>query len=96
VASVAPLAVASGGHQGHRVNPGGNRRLNRALPGIAWCQRRCDEPARTDDTKKRTEGKTGRAAMRCPKRRLADVVYRLLVRGDTARRGNRQVLAGCG
>lgn len=84
LAGVAPLTVASGGRQGHRVNPGGNRRLNRALHSIALCQRRCDERARTDDAKKRAEGKTGRAAMRCRKRRLVDVVSRLPVRSDTA------------
>jgi transposase len=84
LAGVAPLAVASGGRQGHRVNPGGNRRLNRALHIIALCQRRCDERARAYYAKKRAEGKTGRAAMRCLKRRLVDVVYRLLVHGAAA------------
>jgi len=36
------VAVASGGRQGHRVNFGGNRQLNRAIHIIALTQRRCE------------------------------------------------------
>jgi len=79
LAGVAPLTVASGGRHGHRVNPGGNRKLNRALHIVALVQRRCEPRAQAYYEKKRAEGKTGRAAMRCLKRRLVDVVFRLLV-----------------
>ena len=79
LAGIAPLAVASGGRHGHRVNPGGNRKLNRAIHIVALTQRRCEPLAQAYYEKKRAEGKTGRAAMRCLKRRLVDVVFRLLV-----------------
>lgn len=82
LAGVAPLAVASGGRHGHRVNPGGNRKLNRAFHIVALVQRRCEPLARAYYEKKRAEGKTGRAAMRCLKRRLVDVVFRLLGPAD--------------
>ena len=45
---------------------------------IALSQLRCDPRAKADYDKKRAEGKTARAAMRCLKRRLVDIVYRLL------------------
>jgi len=78
LAGIAPIAVASGGRQGHRVNFGGNRQLNRAIHIIALTQRRCEPLARAYYDKKRAEGKTARAAMRCLKRRLVDVLFRLL------------------
>jgi transposase len=78
LAGIAPLAVASGGRHGHRVNPGGNRRLNWAIHIVALVQRRCEPRARAYYEKKRAEGKTARAAMRCLKRRLVDVLFRQL------------------
>ncbi len=78
LAGIAPLTVASGGRQGHRVNPGGNRKLNRAIHIIALTQRRCEPLAQAYDEQKRAEGKTARAAMRCLKRRLVDVLFRHL------------------
>ena len=79
LAGIAPVTVASGGHQHQRVNQGGNRQLNRAFYLIAICQRRWEPQAQAYYAKKRAEGKTERAAMRCLKRRLVDVVFRLLV-----------------
>ncbi len=80
LAGIAPLTVASGGHHTHRVNPGGNRKLNRAIHIVALTQRRCEPLARAYYEKKRAEGKTARAAMRCLKRRLVDVIFRQLQR----------------
>jgi transposase len=77
LAGIAPVAVASGNRHGHRVNFGGNRQLNRAIHIIALTQRRCEPLAQAYYAKKRAEGKTARAAMRCLKRRLVDVLYRL-------------------
>jgi hypothetical protein len=45
---------------------------------IALSQLRCEPQAPAYYAKKRAEGKTARAALRCVKRRLVDVVYRLL------------------
>ena len=78
LAGIAPVAVSSGGRNGHRLNRGGNRRLNRTFHMIAVCQLRCEPLAQAYYAKKRAEGKTARSALRCLKRRLVDVVYRLL------------------
>ncbi len=78
LAGIAPVAVSSGGRHGHRLNPGGNRQLNRAFHMIALSQLRCEPLAQAYYAKKRAEGKTARSALRCLKRRLVDVVYRLL------------------
>jgi transposase len=78
LAGIAPVAVSSGGRHGHRLNPGGNRQLNRAFHMIALSQLRCEPLAQAYFAKKRAEGKTARSALRCLKRRLVDVVYRLL------------------
>ena len=76
LAGVAPVAVSSGGRGGYRLNRGGNRQLNRVIHLMALSQRRCDPRAQAYSAKKRAEGKTSRAAMRCLKRRLVDVLYR--------------------
>lgn len=78
LAGIAPITVASGGRGGHRLNRGGNRQLNRVFHLIALCQRRWESRAQVYYAKKRAEGKTARAAMRCLKRRLVDVVFHLL------------------
>jgi len=78
LAGIAPVAVSSGGRHGHRLNRGGNRQLNKVFPIIALCQLRREPLAQAYYAKKRAEGKTARAAMRCLKRRLVDIVYRLL------------------
>jgi len=78
LAGIAPVAVSSGGRQGYRLNRGGNRQLNRAFHMIALSQLRCEPLAQAYYAKKRAEGKTARSALRCLKRRLVDVVYRLL------------------
>jgi transposase len=78
LAGIAPVAVSSGGRNGHRLNRGGNRRLNRTFHMIAVCQLRCEPLAQAYYAKKRAEGKTARSALRCLKRRLVDVVYRLM------------------
>ncbi len=83
LAGISPLEVSSGSRRGHRLNRGGNRKLNRAIHIIALSQRRCDPRAREYYARKRAEGKTERGAMRCLKRRLVDVLYRLLRQAAT-------------
>ena len=52
--------------------------MNRTFHMIAVCQLRCEPLAQAYYAKKRAEGKPARSALRCLKRRLVDVVYRLL------------------
>ncbi|WP_336030577.1 IS110 family transposase [Geodermatophilus sp. FMUSA9-8] len=79
----APIPASSGRTVRHRLNRGGNRQLNRALYTIAITEIRADTEGRAYYQRKRAEGKTGREALRCLKRRLSDVVYRTL-RADQA------------
>jgi transposase len=56
----------------------GNRQLNLALHRIAVAQGRLHAPAKAFLERKRAEGKSRREALRCLKRHLARVVFKLL------------------
>jgi transposase len=75
----APLPASSGARVRHRLNRGGNRRLNWALHLMALTQARIDPRARAYLARRRAQGLTGREAIRALKRHLSDVVYRQLV-----------------
>lgn len=85
-AGAAPTPHSSGKYQSVRVNVSGNRQLNRCLHNIANSQMHADGHAGSVYyDRKRAEGKTHREALRCLKRRLANVVFRTL-RAAEARR----------
>ena len=75
----APVDVSSGDNNRHRLNRGGNRRLNHALHIAAVVQYRMPGPGQDYYRRKRDQGKTHLEALRCLKRRLSDVVYRHLI-----------------
>lgn len=79
----APIPASSGRTVRFRLNRGGNRELNRALYTIAITEIRAETEGRAYYLRKRAEGKTSREAMRCLKRRLSDIVYRIM-RDDLA------------
>jgi transposase len=81
---VAPIEASSGDVVRHRLCRAGDRQLNFALHVMAITQIRCHGPARTYYLRKRAEGKGRKEALRCLKRRLADVVYRTMVRDASA------------
>jgi len=85
LAGVAPIPASSGSRTRHRLDRGGNRRLNCALHRIAVTQGRCHAPAREFLARKQAEGKTRREALRCLKRHLARRVWRLLVDSERGR-----------
>ncbi|MGH3042598.1 MAG: transposase [Gaiellaceae bacterium] len=76
----APIPASSGQTSRHRLNRGGNRRLNHALHMMALTQARIDPRARAYLERRRAEGKTHRDALRALKRHLSDVVYQQLRR----------------
>jgi transposase len=82
-----PASSAEGNNEPvrHRLNRGGNRRVNACLHRIAVTQLRCHPQARAvyDDARRR--GHTKKEAMRVLKRHLSDVVYRHMTR-DLQRR----------
>lgn len=75
-AGVAPLEVASAGRVRHRLNRGGNRRLNAILHRMAVTQSRCSAEAQRYLARRQAEGKTRREARRALKRYLVRAVWR--------------------
>lgn len=75
----APIEASSGDRRRHRLNPKGNRTLNRALHVIAVCQIRHPGPGRDYYDRKLAEGKTRKEALRALKRQVSNIVYRHLV-----------------
>jgi transposase len=76
----APLDASSGNHVRHRLNTGGNRALNSVLHVIAVCQIRDGGRGQDYYLRKIAEGKTPAEARRALKRRLSNVVYRIMKR----------------
>ena len=79
----APISASSGRTNRHRLNRGGNRKLNRALHTAALTQARDATPGQRYVDHKQSQGKTRREAIRCLKRRISDAVYRC-IRSDLA------------
>lgn len=77
--ATAPIEASSGPRKRHRLNPRGNRQLNRAIHVAAVTQIRNDTPGRAYYRRKLDEGKSRKEALRALKRRISDVVYRHLV-----------------
>ncbi len=75
-AGVAPLEASSAGQVRHRLNRGGNRRLNCLLHRIALTQARCLPAAQTYLARRQAEGKTWREEIRALKRHLVRVIWR--------------------
>ncbi len=76
-AGVAPLEASSAGVVRHRLNRGGNRRLNAVLYRIARTQARYSPEARAYLDRRVAEGKTRREALRALKRFLVRAIWRL-------------------
>ena len=75
----APIEVSSGDVVRHRLCRAGDRQLNRALHVMAITQIRGDTAGKAYYQRKRQAGNSHREALRCLKRRLANVVYRTLL-----------------
>jgi transposase len=77
-AGVAPIPASSGARARHRLDRSGNRQLNCALHRLAVNQGRVYPPARAYLARVEAGNHTRREALRCLKRHLANVVFRLL------------------
>ena len=75
-AGVAPLEASSAGVIRHRLNRGGNRRLNAALYLIALSQLRHSPEAQAYVARRTTEGKSKKEAIRALKRFIVRSVWR--------------------
>jgi transposase len=78
LAGAAPLPASSGKTVRHRLDRGGDRRVNRALHTIVLTLRRTDPSTRAYIARRVSEGKSTREAVRCLKRYLARSLFRLL------------------
>ena len=83
------VALSSGEGNGmpvrHRLDYGGNRRINSVLYMASITQQRFNDDARTYLDRKIGEGKTRRAARRAHKRHLANRVIRRMWKDETQR-----------
>lgn len=75
----APLPASSGTTTRHRLNRGGNRKLNHALHLIAINRCRLDPETKAYVATRLAEGKTKKEVLRCLKRHLANVLFRQLM-----------------
>ena len=84
----APLVASTGEGPGdpvrHRYNPGGNRRINCILHMMAITQLRYEPRAQEIVANARANGHSKKEARRVLKRHLADVIYRRMIRDQTA------------
>ena len=78
LAGVAPIPASSGKVVRHRLDRGGDRRLNRALHAIVLSLGRVDVETKRYLARRVAEGKTKREAVRCLKRYLARSLFRML------------------
>jgi transposase len=80
----APIEASSGEVIRHRLSRAGNRRLNSALHVVALSNKRYDPRGKTCYERKLAAGKGSKGSLRCLKRRLSDVVFRVLVEDRAA------------
>lgn len=80
MAGVAPIPASSGQVVRHRLNRGGDRRLNCALHTIVRTRLVCHEETKRYANRRTREGKTSREIRRCLKRFVARRLFRLLER----------------
>ena len=78
LAGVSPIPASSGNTVRHRINRGGDRRLNRALHMAIVTRMRMDPRTRAYTERRTAEGRTLREIRRCLKRYLAREIYRYL------------------
>jgi transposase len=78
LAGAPPIPASSGKTVRHRLDRGGDRRLNRTLHTIVLTRRRGDAATIAYIARRVSEGKSERDAVRCLKRYLARQLFRLL------------------
>ena len=78
LAGTCPIPASSGNTTRHRLNRGGDRRLNWAIHTIALGRMAHDPDTKAYIARRVAEGKTKREAMRCHKRYLTRSLHRTL------------------
>jgi transposase len=83
LAGIAPIPASSGRTDRHRLDRGGNRKLNCAIHRLAVNKGRLDPTTAAYLARRQAEGKNRMEALRCLKRHLARRIYRLLTQTHT-------------
>jgi transposase len=78
LAGTCPIPASSGNTLRHRLNRGGDRRLNRALTTVVIVRMRTHAPTRAYVARRRAEGRTTKEIMRSLKRYITRRLYRTL------------------
>lgn len=78
LAGTCPVPASSGNTVRHRLNRGGDRRLNRALTTVVIVRMRTHAPTRAYVARRRAEGRTTKEIMRSLKRYITRQLYRTL------------------
>src|SRR5699024_1137480 len=78
IGGICPIPASSGNTTRHRLNRGGDRRLNRALNTIVLTRMRTDPATRAYIERRQSEGKTRREIRRCLKRYISRQIFRAL------------------
>lgn len=78
IAGTCPIPASSGSTVRHRLNRGGDRRLNRAINTIALTRMRTDKANREYVERKIAEGRSKREIMRTLKRYITRQIHRVL------------------
>jgi hypothetical protein len=75
---ISPIPASSGMTTRHRLNPSGDRQLNRAVHIVVINRLRCDPKSRAYAERRRAEGKSDREIKRCLKRYVIRQLFRQL------------------
>ena len=86
LAGVNPIPASSGNTVRHRLNRGGDRKLNSALHMAAISRTTHDPETRNYVEKRRAQGKSDREIRRCVKRYLARRIFRILTAAAQAKK----------
>jgi transposase len=78
LAGTCPIPASSGNTLRHRLNRGGDRRLNRALTTVVIVRMRTHAPTKAYVARRRAEGRTTKEIMRSLKRYITRQLYRTL------------------
>lgn len=79
LAGTCPIPASSGNTERHRLNRGGDRRLNRAIHTIVIVRMRCHEATRAYVARRTTEGRTKKEIIRALKRYVTRQLFRALL-----------------
>jgi transposase len=78
LAGTCPIPASSGNTVRHRLNRGGDRRLNRALTTVVIVRMRTHAPTKAYVARRRAQGRTTKEIMRSLKRYITRQLYRTL------------------